>query len=229
MRKGSKQIACLFSHKHGEEATAIGGSLKGLLTEHGVRLDIDSFPMGINVNTRMQTFDIEAVIFLACPESISSVAVQLELNAALRQRIPIFTIHLRGELSQEFTKRTYWHMPALDSPEFVAGGHELGRLIYERVSLHRKIRAIHSDSFSEEMREAAEDIATKADRTLVAEYACELAGKYLEITDPSTRFWIALALGKASTPEAAQLLEKLPRDGHPLEAEGIRQAQEMYR
>jgi len=79
------------------------------------------------------------------------------------------------------------------------------------------------------MIEVAKSIATEEDRTIVAEFACELARRYRKISDPSTHYWIAIALGRAGTPQAEALLQKLPKGDHPLEIEGIRQAREMIK
>ena len=96
-----------------------------------------------------------------------------------------------------------------------------------RVSVHREVQLLSETNPPDITQAAARNIADSEYRTVVAEFARELAKKYRRIADPTTCFFIALALGNACTPEAAKLLRELPEKDHPLPAEGIKQALEM--
>jgi hypothetical protein len=229
MSAATLRINCLFSHKCNYVAHEIGSRLKAGLHIYGIDLQIDPFNVGDHVETRMQTFDIETLIFLSSPESVASAPCQVELKSAERQGIPIFVIHLEGALPNELRKRSYWKLPPLDSSVFDLGVGELAKSIHSRVAFTRQIRALGADNYFHEMINVARTIATEVDRTILAEFAYQLARKYSDVPDPTTRFWIALALGKADTPQAAKLLDELPKQDHPLALEGIRQAQEMTR
>jgi hypothetical protein len=196
---------------------------------HRIALQIDPFNVGDNVFVRMQTFRIEALIFLLSPESITSSPCQAELKSARRQRLPICTIHMLGPVPIQMKKFTYWKIPPLVSQDFVDGIDNLATAIRSRVLFRGQLRMLFPDNTFHELIDVAQGIALKAERTLLAESACELAMKYCKITDPSARYWIALALGKADTPRAARLLGKLPSEDHPFALEGIRQAKGMLR
>jgi len=218
-----REIACLFSHKCNGEGHEIGKKLEMSLAPLGIRLEIDPFSPGHDVQLRMQTFDIEAVLFLSTPESIASEQCQLELRAATRQGLPIFTAYLRGDLPIWLKKRSFWRVP-MNAQEFAAGTQVLAAATKERVAFHRQIRLLYPDNYFLETSQVARNIAMTGERTLIAEYACELAIRYRRITDPGTLYWIALALGKANTVQASKLLDHLPKGDHPLILEGIRQA-----
>jgi|SRR5271157_2527242 len=229
MSLGTSNIACLFSHKCGCEAHRIGLAIQKTFLSHRITLQIDPFNVGDNVNVRMETFDIEALVFLLSPESVASLPVRLELRSARRQRLPIFIIHLDGLVPAQLKKSTYWKIPPIVSAEFAEGVENLAGAIRSRVGFRRQLRMLYPDNSFHELIEVAQGIALTAERTVLAESACELALKYCKISNPSTRYWIALALGKADTPRAARLLNKLPSKDHPLALEGIQQAKDMLR
>jgi hypothetical protein len=226
MSTATNAISCLLSHKCGE-AHLLGDLLRNALRSFEICLQIDPFSVGDDVDIRMQTFNIEALILLCSPASLASEPCQLELRSASRQGMPIFTAHLEGPVPLSLRKRSYWHVPPSDSPAFATGVEELAKSVQSRVLFNRKLHLLYPSNYFYEMTEVAKSIATEEDRTIVAEFACELARRYRKISDPTTRYWIALALGRADTAQAAALLQKLPRSDHPLELEGIRQAREM--
>jgi hypothetical protein len=227
MPKPHPQLHCLLSHKCDDRSHGIGQHLRAALRPFGIDLQMDPFDVGDEVDARMQTFDIEALILLSTPESVASEPVRLELESAERQGIPMFTIHLNGTLPSLLKKRSYWHMPSFDDPAFTVGLQDLVRSVQSRVAFNRKIRLLYPENSFHEMLEVARSIAMEAERTILAEFACELARRYVKVNEPNTRYWIALALGKANTAQAARLLDRLPKQDHPLALEGIRQARAM--
>src|ERR1035441_5555593 len=92
------RVKVLFCHKCNEEAHRIGAHLRNSLCSREIDLEIDKFDVGQDVYTRMQTFHIEAVLFLCSPESLASRPCRFERKSAARQRIPVFTVHFDGEL-----------------------------------------------------------------------------------------------------------------------------------
>jgi hypothetical protein len=190
-------------------------------------VQIDPFKVGDDVNMRVQTFDIEAVIFLSSLESVASTPCRTELRSAVRQGMPVFVIHLEGSVPTQLKERFYWHMPFADDPTFHKGLADLVKSITGRVAFAQRVRLLYPENSFHETSAIARTIATETDRTILAEFVSELTRRYLNLSEPTTRFWIALALGRANTPLSARLLDKLPRRDHPLVLEGIRQAMEM--
>lgn len=222
-------ITCLFSHKCCEEAHRVGLLIQKTLLYHNISLQIDPFDVGDNVAVRIQTFGIEALLFLLSPESISSPWVKLELKSARRQRLPVFTLHLQGTIPTNLKTSSIWSLPPIWSVEFLNGVDKLAVAVRRRVDFRNQLRRLYPSSSVYDLIEVAQSLALNAERTLLAESACELAMKYCRIPDPSTRYWIAMALGRADTNRAARLLRRLPDGDHHLELEGLRQAGEMLR
>lgn len=221
-----QEINCLLSHKCNAEDHEMGRALQAALAPFEIRLEIDPFNPGQDVLMRMQTFEIESVLFFATVQSIASIFCQQELKAALRQGLPIFTAYMNGNLTAWLKKRSVWFVPLRNAPDFMTGAQTLATAIRERVDFHRQVRLLYPENYYFETMDIARNIAMTGERTLVAEYACELARRYRYLTDPSTLFWIAVAIGRANTLQAAKLLDHLPRRDHPLILEGIRQAKE---
>jgi hypothetical protein len=141
--------------------------------------------------------------------------------------VPVLVAQLAGTVPARLKKRIYWSLPRAGSPEFATEIGDLARAIRTRVELRRKLNMLTPDSPPDQTQSAAQEIALEGDRTLVAEDVSLLAQRYLDLGDPTTRFWIAMALGSAGTRKAARLLERLPPQDHPYALEGIRQAKEM--
>src|SRR5271157_1990005 len=57
-------IACLISHKCSAETHRISLAIRETFENRGIALQIDPFSVGDNADVRMQTFDIEALVFL---------------------------------------------------------------------------------------------------------------------------------------------------------------------
>jgi hypothetical protein len=223
------EITCLFTHKCSDRAHEVGMLLKTRLLESGIELLIDPFRLGDDIETRIDSFQFDALLFLSSPDSLGSPPCQHELRTARRRSVPVFGVLLAGEMPAEMKKRVYWPPSSTQSPQFEGEVAELGHAIRARVAFLRDLRTLNSDRAPDETLESAQRIALNADRTLVAELSSVLARKYVQLKDPSTRFWIALALGNAGTPKAAKLLNDLPKDDHPYALEGIRQALETVR
>lgn len=222
-------INCLFSHKCDCEAHEIGFAVQEVFRRFSIDLKIDPFNPGDDTLVRMQTFDIEALIFLCSPESLASMPCRLELKTARRARLPISVVHLRGGVPSSLRQSSYWNMAALGSPSFLCGIENFAKAIRKRVAFKRQLRALYPTNAFHELIEIARAIALETDRTLVAESACELAVKYCGMSDPNTKYWIALALGRADTIRAGRLLDRLPKYDHPLALEGISEAKQMIR
>jgi hypothetical protein len=223
----SPAIICLFSHKCSDGAHELGAAIRDVLRTYSIDLRIDPFRVGDDVQTRMRTFDFDAFVFLSSPDSLASPNVQLELETAKYRAVPLFLVRMEGQVPAELRQRQYWTPPAIGDPAFAASIGDLGAAIRARVSCQRDIQLLHSDAVLYEMQEAAQRIALHADRSVVAEHAATLAQRYPRLSDPTTRYWIAIALGRVGTPQAVELLNGLPKHDHPYALEGVRQALEM--
>jgi hypothetical protein len=110
-------------------------------------------------------------------------------------------------------------------PEIYPGGTDV------RASLYRNITVLRPDTPPEAMyamHRAAQAIADETDHVVLSEFVQELAARYRHIQDPTTHFWIALAIGKAGTPEAKAVLPHLfSIDDHPYAQYGLCQALDM--
>lgn len=216
-----------MTHKCNAEMHALGRRLAAALDQYDIELLIDRFEVGDNAETRMETFEIEALLFLLSPESWASGPCQLELETARRRGAPVFMAHLNGDVPEEVRQMIRWELYELDGEIPVTQVSKLASAIRARVSLHREVLLLSSDNPPDITQQAAHNIYDAPDRTVVAEYASELAKRYSQVVDPSTRFWIAIALGRAGTVEAAALLRALPTGDHPYPDHGIRQALDM--
>lgn len=77
-------------------------------------------------------------------------------------------------------------------------------------------------------RATAQLIAQQIDASVTAEFVCELAKFYNRDTDETARYWIALALGKSGSPQAAEFLRAfLLWEDHPYPRDGIDQGLQM--
>ncbi len=216
----------LLSHKCSCESHQLGQRLASALKPYDIELLIDPFSPGDDIVRSMETFEFDSFIFLLSPASWSSTQCRVELETARRRGVPFFVIHLEGDVPAELRERIYWKPPE-DDEEFAAQVHQLAIAICARVSFHRRVRKLSAENSPDTTQKAAQEIYDEEDRTLIAEYSRELAKRYELVRDSTTRYWMALALGKAGTPEAAALLRILPSEDHPLPIEGIRQALEM--
>jgi hypothetical protein len=222
-----ESYVCLLSHKCNDRTHGFCDRLISALASYNIRLLKDPFRVGDECSTRMKTFDFDALIFLSSPESWASKPCQLELKTARHRAVPIFTALLEGDVPKALRRRIYWKPYALTDEEFGPEVHSFANAISTRVSLHKNVQLITQDNPPDVTRQAALNITEEGDRTVIAEFVRELASRYCKVADPNTRFWIALAIGKAGTCEAAKLLRKLPTKDHPYPLEGIRQALEM--
>jgi len=220
-------ITCLLSHQCSDQAHTLAKILKSALQDANIDLLIDPFRFGDDVQTRIDSFDFDSLLFLSSPESLASRFCQRELSAARRRSIPIFVAVLAGDVPKIMKRRIYWSLPASDSGQFTSDAQNLGKEIRARVSLLRNLRELNTECPADKTRDAAQTIALDIDSSLVAEIVSLLARRYVQMKDPTTRFWLALGLGSAGTAKAAKLLNNLPKEDHPYALEGIRQAQAM--
>jgi hypothetical protein len=220
-------VVCLLTHKCNELSHTLGAVIAELLKSSNIALLIDPFRLGDDVQTRERTFQFEALLFFCTPESRASQNCQLEIETARKRRVPIFTALLDGPPPEELRSKINWTPHSAGTTEFLAEIALLATSIKERAFLLRRVNAIQSDAPPDETRDAAQSIAMEMDRTVIAEYASALADRYVQIKDPTTRYWLALSLGRASTPQAEEILRRLPDNDHPYALEGVREALAM--
>jgi hypothetical protein len=108
-------------------------------------------------------------------------------------------------------------------PQYYPGGTDAW------ASFYRNLAVLRSDSPPDVMHKAAQAIADETDHAVLVSSVQELAACYRRIQDATTHFWIALAIGKAATPESKEVLTQLrPLDEHPYAQRGITNALNIW-
>lgn len=226
--KLSDQAQCLLTHKCGCATHKLAYQMRNALREYGVTLLLDPFRPVDDINARIETLEIDALLFLSDPESLCSKRCRQELAAARSRDMPIFTVRVKGSVPEELSQRIYPSLTDLDSASFES---EMGRFavwVHTRVLFWQKIRSL-SDQSPEDSRQAAQCIYDESDRTILAEFVRQLGNQYKWVQDSTTQFLIAKTIGKARSPQAGVvLLELFAREGdHPLARHGVIEALEM--
>lgn len=93
-------------------------------------------------------------------------------------------------------------------------------------NLKRSIQALAVQRTFQEMREIAQYIAENYNDEILATQVSELANCFREVSfDPTTQYWLAIAIGDANTPMAKEFLFQLKgEDNHPYAQRGINEA-----
>jgi len=221
---GCDIVSCLLSHKCSAETHELGKRMQNVLSKCKVELLVDSFPQGVDINAGIDSFEIDALLFLFSPKSFKSEYCRRELAIARSRGIPVFTIRLAGDVPKTLMRRVYINLPVLDDAALKQQLDELGESIYVRGNLYRTI-AMLPEQPPEISYKDAQKIHDLTERTVLAEFVRQLGAQYRRVSDPNTRFWIATALGKAGTRMAGKILQGLLKeDDHPLAQHGVLQA-----
>ena len=220
-------VTCFLSHKCNDQAHAFADQLAAALKPFQVALLKDPFETGHEITTRIHTVEFHAFAFLLCPESWASAVCQEELRTARAQSVPIMTVRLAGAVPSELKERLYKNVGGLAGGALEQAQAELAAIIAIRARLYRRIAALNPNNPPEVTRAVAQSLSDDADRTLIAESLDHIASFYRLEADETTRFWLALAVGKAGTCKAREILKRFSWESHPFPKEGIRQAQEM--
>jgi hypothetical protein len=182
----------------------------------GVRLQFEAFGLGTHVQTRMETLVFDSFVFLFTPASWASLACQTELRTARIRHVPVITVRLRGEVPPELRDRVFLDAWGLCGEAEAAALARLAETVATRARLHRQILSV--------AREADAAVPWRAAELLAAEAAAHLAELYHPEAHPATRYWLALALGRAGTSEAGAILDRFGWETHPFPLLGIREA-----
>ena len=193
---------------------------------HGVTLQFEAFDLGLHVPTRMETIVFDSFVFLCTPAAWASPGCQAELRTARTRHVPVITVRLRGDVPAELMDRVFLDAEDLRGPEEASALDALAATVATRARLHRRIGALDADDSNEQWRRA-ERLFEEVDRTLLAESAQHLALFYRPDVPPATRYWLALALGKAGTAETGAILDRFTWETHPYPLRGIRHARQM--
>ena len=116
----SCEITTLFTHKCADRAHALGRHLHNALQDASIELLIDPFRLGDDIETRMDSFEFDALLFLSEPESLGSGPCQRELMTARRRSVPVFVVTHAGGSPDCLKRRLYWSLPPAGSPAQVA-------------------------------------------------------------------------------------------------------------
>ncbi len=220
-------LKCFVSHKCGEEAHALMARLSTALSRVQVTLLQDPFEPGHEIVTRIHTVAFHSFVFLSSPESWASNVCQEELSIARTRFIPVLTARLSGDLPNELKDRLYANLRGLTGAALEEALSSLAVIVSVRARLYDKIMTLAPQNNPEETTKAAQSIVDDVDPTLIAESLDHIASFYDPDANPTTRFWLALAVGKAGTCRAKELLKRFSWENHPYPREGIRQANEM--
>jgi hypothetical protein len=220
-------VSCFFSHKCNDAAHAFAGQLEAALRSRRVALSVDPFQTGHEIFTRIQTVEFHSFLFLFCPESWDSPACQEELKTARAKSVPVLTVRLSGAVPDELKGRLYRDVEGLSGEALESVLAELATTIGIRARLYKTIQTLDPQNHPEETRKAAQYLGDEADRTLIAESLDHIASFYRAESDETTRFWLALAIGRAGTHKARGILRRFSWEDRPLPREGIRQALQM--
>jgi hypothetical protein len=220
-------IECLASHKCSEEThKLIDHRIRNIFKKHKVNLLRDKFDPGDDIDARIETFDIQALLFFFNPDSWASQYCRKELGAAERLSIPVFLIRLAGDVPMEYKRRIYLDLPTLDNNMFKYQMEELAVAIHTRGCLYRNINCLYELPV-EKSYGVIKEIYDLTDRTVLAEFVDQLGEQFFQVDNPTTQFWIATTIGKAGTLKAKGVLEGLlKQDNHPYARYGVFQALE---
>jgi hypothetical protein len=224
-------ILCLFSHKCSVQNHAVGLRLMQGLEQAGIELLIDPFLVGDDVQSRIGSLELDAIVFLWSDPLLAMIAL-LEFDEGRRRSIPVFVAIREGDpitnLNEaNLREANVWTPPSEDTSKFADAVASLGRNIRAQVAARRTVQSLLRSGSAREEREAAQRLAVEFDSYLLAENLSLLTDAYEHLTDPTVRYWIAIAVGRAGTVQATEALSRFPKTDHPYALEGVRQAQEM--
>jgi hypothetical protein len=220
----SGRLTCFASHRCEEREHAFLARMSAACECCGVRLLVDPFEVGHHVQTRMETVAFDSFLFLCTPASWASAACQTELRTASTRHVPVITVRLWGEVPAELRDRVFLDVEGLSDE---AGAlNTLAAALTRRARLHRRILALDLPGDPATPWAAAELLVERVDSTLLAESVELLAAFYRPDVHPATRYWLALALGKAGTARAGAILDGLAWETHPYPLRGIREARQ---
>lgn len=221
-------IICLLTHKCSSHTHSLVDRVANRLGRFGICVWCDPFEVGEDIDAKIETLGIDALLFLASPESLRSDRCLQELAAARARRLPVFTLRLEGHVPDHLSRRLY-----LDLAIPNALGRrldELAQAIRARVILFRQIKGLSAQARFERA-DTLKRIVDQEDRTVIAEFLDLLADEFVNLDDPTAQFWIATAIGHAHTPEAGLTLIELATNPacHPYAYQGMVDGLEMLR
>lgn len=221
-------IACLLTHKCNSRTHPLADRVATTLGRYGISVCLDPFKAGEDIDAKIETLGIEALLFMASPDSLQSKRCLQELAAVRARRLPVFTLRLEGEVPDHLSCRLYLDLSTPDGIE--RGLDELAPVICARVSLFRQIKGL-SVQAPLDREQTLRRIIDDLDRTVLSELLKPLADEFVSLDDPNAQFWIATAIGHARTPEAGLTLIELAASPacHPYAYQGILDGLEMVR
>src|SRR6266851_2268007 len=113
-----EKVKCLYSYHHSSETRALGERVRNALGPLDVEILIDPLDLADHVETSLQTFAFDAVLFIGEPESWNSKYCRLELETAKCRAAPIFVARLSGDIPQDYQDRLYFEIKGLTDQGF---------------------------------------------------------------------------------------------------------------
>lgn len=208
---------CLVSHSESDHDVAL--RIQRMLTRPDLILDVDPFPIGVDITARLETWTIHVLLFLATPDSVTSRWCRAELRAAARRGIPMVAARLRGDMAGALVNRIYLDLADTDETSFAQRVAQLEEPLRTRAQLFGLVEASGPDEFVDDSQWAARELAFgDHDPAALAEFVRSIGRQFRRSSDPATQAWLAKALGRADSREAAmlvkQFLQRLPTKAH---------------
>jgi hypothetical protein len=211
----------------GCNAHSVAALLENSLKKVEIETLTDHFEVAEDIAIRIQTEAFDSFVFLFCPESWAASWCQQELAVARSRLVPILTARLNGKLPEEMKSRIcvdLCDLTPVGAAERIA---DLAEKVAKRAKLYNTITALSPSNTPAKTRAAAESLFTDFAPTLLAESLLHISKFCGGEADPITRQRLALAIARAGTMEAKELLSRLDWSDHPLPQRGILQALEL--
>jgi hypothetical protein len=198
-----------------------------LLKPHDINLLVDPFTPGEELFARIDTLEIETLLFLADEGSLNSRVCSYEWQSAASRGLPVVVL-TRGnvEIPEALKTRLYLSVESLQEDVEAEVGH-VASGIHARTAVLRTLRSLSTLTFHEQVARS-KFLWADTDTVVLAEFVDRICDCYNRLSDPTTRGWLARALGRAATVSAARALLALyiRNEDHPLAIDAVRESLE---
>jgi hypothetical protein len=210
---------CLLTHAC-QTDHPLAERVQSVLGRSGLIIEVDPFPPGVGIAARIETLDIQVLLFLLSAKSWRSPWCRAELKAAQKRGIPVVTARVSGSVPTALKEHIVLNLGG-DERVFDDRVMQLVEPLRVRADLYKLVVASGPYAFPEDSQRAAGKLAFGGhDAAVLAEFVQEIRKRICLGTDPTTQARLAEALGRAGTRAAAvaieDLLQSLPSDVHPL-------------
>jgi hypothetical protein len=217
-----RSVTCLLSHKCGSgicdvpakcpaEARCLACTLREALRFYAVELLVDPMRPGDLLQTRMETVEFDALLFIISEQSLQSAPCAVELLTATRRNRPIFSALLEGRLPENYRNRLCMNVKDLRTTE---GASQMAAAIKAHVAVSQCLEGVTS-AFPDVSRRSVSALF-HVDPSTVAEYLDDIERAAAEAPDEYTRAWLVWTIERTHAPGASALIGRLARtERHP--------------